>query len=121
MALWNESPLKYAPNCNTPTLFIHSDEDYRCPLPDALAMFSCLKRAGCPARLCLFHGENHELSRSGRPDNRITRLREILSWFQTYRTREKRQEDPSLRSVEKRPAWVISRQAAKRWKKQKKQ
>lgn len=84
MALWNESPLKYAPNCNTPTLFIHSDEDYRCPLPDALAMFSCLKRAGCPARLCLFHGENHELSRSGRPDNRITRLREILSWFQTY-------------------------------------
>lgn len=83
-ALWDESPLKYAPNCNTPTLFIHSDEDFRCPLPDALAMFSCLKRAGCPARLCLFHGENHELSRSGRPDNRITRLEEILSWFQTY-------------------------------------
>ena len=47
-------------------------------------MFSCLKRAGCPARLCLFHGENHELSRSGRPDNRITRLEEILSWFETH-------------------------------------
>ena len=83
-ALWNESPLKYAPNCNTPTLFIHSDEDWRCPLPDALEMFSCLKRAGCPARLCLFHGENHELSRSGRPDNRITRLQEILNWFKAY-------------------------------------
>ena len=84
VALWNESPLKYAPNCNTPTLFIHSDEDWRCPLPDALEMFSCLKRAGCPARLCLFHGENHELSRSGRPDNRITRLQEILNWFKAY-------------------------------------
>ena len=83
-ALWNESPLKYAPNCNTPTLFIHSDEDWRCPLPDALEMFSCLKRAGCPARLCLFHGENHELSRSGRPDNRITRLQEMLNWFKAY-------------------------------------
>lgn len=47
-------------------------------------MFSCLKRAGCPARLCLFRGENHELSRSGRPDNRITRLEEILSWFIRY-------------------------------------
>ena len=54
------------------------------PLPDALEMFSCLKRAGCPARLCLFHGENHELSRSGRPDNRITRLQEIVTWFETY-------------------------------------
>lgn len=83
-ALWNESPLKYAPQCKTPTLFIHSDQDFRCPLPDALEMFSCLKRAGCPARLCLFHGENHELSRSGRPDNRITRLEEILSWFETH-------------------------------------
>ena len=83
-ALWNESPLKYAPNCKTPTLFIHSAQDFRCPLPDALEMFSCLKRAGCPARLCLFHGENHELSRGGRPDNRLTRLREIITWFETY-------------------------------------
>lgn len=83
-AMWEESPLKYAPNCSTPTLFIHSDQDFRCPLPDALSMFSCLKRAGCPARLCLFHGENHELSRSGRPDNRITRLEEILCWFKKY-------------------------------------
>ena len=83
-ALWNESPLKYAPSCKTPTLFIHSDQDFRCPLPDALEMFSCLKRAGCPARLCLFHGENHELSRSGRPDNRITRLEEIVAWFEAY-------------------------------------
>ena len=82
--LWEESPLKYAPRCKTPTLFIHSDLDFRCPVPDALAMFSCLKRQGCPARLCLFHGENHELSRSGRPDNRISRLEEILLWFTRY-------------------------------------
>ena len=53
-------------------------------LPDALEMFSCLKRAGCPARLCLFHGENHELSRSGRPQNRIRRMEEILNWFDHY-------------------------------------
>lgn len=46
--LWNESPLKHAPACRTPTLFIHSDQDFRCPMPDALEMFSCLKRAGCP-------------------------------------------------------------------------
>ena len=27
---WECSPLKYAEHCKTPTLFIHSDEDYRC-------------------------------------------------------------------------------------------
>ena len=30
---WQQSPLKYAKNVTTPTLFIHSLEDYRCPLP----------------------------------------------------------------------------------------
>ena len=31
--LWQQSPLRYADKAVTPTLFIHSDEDYRCPLP----------------------------------------------------------------------------------------
>lgn len=82
--LWKESPLKYAPNCTTPTLFIQSDEDYRCYMTDALAEFACLKRHGCKAKMCLFHGENHELSRSGKPSNRISRMKEILDWFDEY-------------------------------------
>lgn len=82
--MWNQSPLKYAPNCTTPTLFIQSDEDYRCYMTDAMAMFNALKMHGCPAKMCLFHGENHELSRSGRPQNRISRMREILNWFDRY-------------------------------------
>ena len=47
-------------------------------------MFSALKRNGTPARLVLFHGENHELSRSGRPQNRVRRMEEILAWFDRY-------------------------------------
>lgn len=82
--LWKQSPLQYAPNCKTPILFIHSDEDYRCYMAEGFAMYSAVKRNGCPARLCLFHGENHELSRSGRPENRIDRMTEILSWMDTY-------------------------------------
>ena len=39
---------------------------------------------GVPTRMCLFHGENHELSRSGKPKHRIRRLREITSWFDHY-------------------------------------
>ena len=82
--LWNQSPLKYANNITTPTLFIHSDEDYRCPLEQGLQMFSALVDRGVPARLCLFHGENHELSRSGKPLHRLRRLKEITDWFDAY-------------------------------------
>ncbi|MDD6143668.1 MAG: S9 family peptidase [bacterium] len=82
--LWQHSPLKYAANAVTPTLFIHSDEDYRCPLAEGLQMYTALVDRGVPARLCVFHGENHELSRSGKPSHRVRRLKEITDWFERY-------------------------------------
>ncbi len=82
--LWESSPLKYADRVKTPTLFLHSDEDYRCPLPEALQMYTALQLFGVDTRLCLFHGENHELSRSGKPRHRVTRLAEITNWFDRY-------------------------------------
>lgn len=82
--LWRMSPLKYAQNCATPTLFIHADEDCRCPLEQALQMYTALLRQGTPARLALFHGQGHELSRSGAPKARMLRLREILDWLERY-------------------------------------
>ena len=60
--MWEHSPMRYAANVKTPTLFIHSDEDYRCPLAEGLQMYTSLAALGVPTRLCLFHGENHELS-----------------------------------------------------------
>ena len=82
--LWEHSPLRYAKNVKTPTLFIHSDEDYRCPLDQGLQMYAALVDRGIPARICVFHGENHELSRSGKPLHRIRRLTEITNWFEKY-------------------------------------
>lgn len=82
--LWEHSPLKYAADVKTPTLFIHSDEDYRCPLEQGLQMFTALCDRGVEARLCLFHGENHELSRSGKPKHRVRRLTEITDWFEDH-------------------------------------
>ena len=87
-ALWDHSPLKYAENVKTPTLFIHSDQDYRCPLPEGIQMMEALVVRGVPARLVLFHGENHELSRSGKPVHRLRRLREITEWFDRYTKKE---------------------------------
>lgn len=82
--MWNNSPLKYADKAKTPTLFIQSDEDYRCWMADAIQMMTALRMHGVDTRLCLFHGENHELSRSGKPKHRIRRLKEITGWFDRY-------------------------------------
>ena len=82
--LWARSPLAYAKNVKTPTLFIHSDEDYRCPLEQGLQMAASLMERGVETRLCLFHGENHELSRSGKPKHRLRRLQEITDWFEKH-------------------------------------
>ena len=91
--LWDHSPLKYAANIETPTLFIHSDQDYRCPLEQGLQLYTAMKDRGIPARLCMFHGENHELSRSGKPKHRVRRLQEITDWFETYSAEKKTAED----------------------------
>ncbi|MCC8046834.1 MAG: S9 family peptidase [Clostridiales bacterium] len=90
--MWNASPLKYAANAKTPTLFIHSDEDYRCPLGEGLQLYTALVDHGVPARMCIFKGENHELSRSGRPRGRLRRLQEITAWIEHYTKSEQKGE-----------------------------
>lgn len=82
--LWDHSPLKYADNVKTPTLFIHSDEDYRCPLEQGLQLYTALVDRGVESRFVMFKKENHELSRSGRPLNRVKRLQEITDWMEMY-------------------------------------
>lgn len=82
--MWDQSPIKYAPNVTTPTLFIHSDEDYRCPLEQGLQMYTRIKENGTDTKMYIFHGENHELSRSGKPKGRIKRLEAIKEWFDKY-------------------------------------
>ncbi|MDR1832551.1 MAG: S9 family peptidase [Fusobacteriaceae bacterium] len=82
--LWWHSPMKYADQAKTPTLFIHSVEDYRCWLAEGIQMFTSLRYHGVEARLCMFRGENHELSRGGKPKHRIRRLEEMTAWFNKY-------------------------------------
>jgi dipeptidyl aminopeptidase/acylaminoacyl peptidase len=86
--MWRQSPLKYADRIKTPTLVLHSDNDYRCPVAEGIQLFYALRHHNIPSRLCVFHGENHELSRSGKPKNRIRRLREITAWMDKYLKKE---------------------------------
>lgn len=82
--LWGMSPLKFVNRAKTPTLFIHSTEDYRCPVPEALQLYTALTCNGVETRMVLFKGENHELSRSGKPMHRIRRLTEITGWMNSH-------------------------------------
>jgi acylaminoacyl-peptidase len=87
-AMWEASPLKYACNAKTPILFIHSLCDYNCTLDQGIQMFTAMKYFGVESRMCLFEGENHSLSRSGKPRHRMRRLQEMTDWFERYLTKQ---------------------------------
>jgi len=82
--LRRQSPLALAEGVSTPTLLIHSEEDWRCPVEQAQRFYVALKRAGVVTELLLFPGEGHELSRSGLPSHRVARFEAILDWFDTH-------------------------------------
>ena len=75
------SPLTYAKNIVTPLLIIHAEEDLRCPIEQAEQLFVALKKLRREVRFVRFPGENHEMSRAGKPRHRLERFRHILEWF----------------------------------------
>jgi dipeptidyl aminopeptidase/acylaminoacyl peptidase len=76
-----QSALAHAGSITTPTLVIHSEEDWRCPVEQGARLYVELKRRGVPTEFLLFPGEGHELSRSGRPRHRLARLEHVLRWW----------------------------------------
>lgn len=82
--LLKHSPLTYVKNITTPLLIIHGDEDWRCPIEQAEQLYVCLKRLKREVQLVRFPGANHELSRSGHPQQRVERLTRIVDWFNNH-------------------------------------
>ena len=76
-----QSPMAHVAQVTTPTLVIHSEQDWRCPVEQGQRWFVELKRRGVPAELLLFPGEGHELTRSGRPQHRLVRFEHVLDWW----------------------------------------
>ena len=81
---WKRSPLAYVDDVTTPLLIIHSEEDWRCPVEQAEQLFTALKVLGKEVEFLRFPGENHELSRSGKPKHRLERLAAIVEWFDRH-------------------------------------
>ncbi|MBN2781540.1 MAG: S9 family peptidase [Candidatus Marinimicrobia bacterium] len=78
-ALW--SPLTYIDRIETPLMFIHSENDLRCPMEQAERLYAPLRYMGRDVKLVRFPESSHGLSRGGRPDRRVKRLELILEWF----------------------------------------
>ncbi|HLJ45312.1 MAG TPA: S9 family peptidase [Bryobacteraceae bacterium] len=81
---WDASPLKYAKNVKTPTLVLHSDNDYRVPIEQGEQWFRALKHYGVNAELVLFPRENHNLTRTGEPKHLVESLNWQIYWFERF-------------------------------------
>jgi dipeptidyl aminopeptidase/acylaminoacyl peptidase len=75
-------------------------EDYRCWMVEGIQFFTALKKLGKEAEMVLFPGENHDLSRVGKPKHRVARLEHYLRWLDGHL---KVQENPQQSSSPKAP------------------
>lgn len=80
-AMRAQSPMARVGDVRTPTLVVHSEQDWRCPPEQAQRYWAALKRNGVETALLLFPGENHELTRSGQPRHRVERFEHVLRWW----------------------------------------
>jgi len=83
-AMVSQSPMGRVDEVVTPTLVIHSENDWRTPVEQGQRWFTALRARDVPVELLLFPGEGHELSRSGRPRHRRQRFEHILRWWQKH-------------------------------------
>ena len=81
---WDRSPLKYARNVKTPTLILHSDNDYRVPIEQGEQWFRALKHFGVTTEIVFFPRENHNLTRTGEPKHLVESLNWQLYWFDRF-------------------------------------
>ena len=75
------SPIFYADRVKTPVLFIHSLEDYRCPLDQSLMFYHVLKAMNKEAYIAIFKKGEHGHSVRGTPRHRMKRYRIFLQFF----------------------------------------
>jgi dipeptidyl aminopeptidase/acylaminoacyl peptidase len=81
---WDASPLKYVRNVRTPTLILHSDNDFRVPIEQGEQWFRALQHYGVPSEIVFFPRENHNLTRTGEPKHLVESLNWQLYWFERY-------------------------------------
>ncbi len=80
-AVRRQSPMTYAGRIDTPTLIVHAEEDWRCPIEQAEQLFAALAVRRVETELVRVPGANHDLTRAGRPSHRVERFRIVHDWW----------------------------------------
>jgi len=82
--LVERSPLTYAPKVKTPLLILHAERDLRCPIEQAEQFFTALRLHGVETQFVRFPEDNHDLTRGGKPRNRVEHAQRIADWFDAH-------------------------------------
>jgi dipeptidyl aminopeptidase/acylaminoacyl peptidase len=83
-AYWKYSPLHYANKVKTPTLVLHSDNDYRVPIEQGEQWFRALQHFGVVSEIVMFPRENHNLTRTGEPKHLVESINWQCYWFDRF-------------------------------------
>ena len=65
------APVRYIKNWKTPTLIIHGEQDYRCPIGEGLYLFEALQYHGVDSEMVVFPDEGHW----------IQKPRNVVAWY----------------------------------------
>ena len=77
------SPLTYAPAITTPTLIIHSENDYRCPIEQGEQLYVWLKKLGrAPVEFIRVPRASHTINAS--PRQRLQVREKVFEWIERY-------------------------------------
>jgi dipeptidyl aminopeptidase/acylaminoacyl peptidase len=78
---WEASPIAHVADADTPTLIVHSENDFRVPIHNAEVLYRFLRKNDVESEFVRYPREGHELSRSGEPAHVVDRLERIVNWF----------------------------------------
>ena len=80
-ALWQWSPLRYVRQAQTPTMFIHGEQDNDVHITQAEEMYMALRRRGVDSVFVRYPREGHGFRE---PKHRVDALERTLDWFDKY-------------------------------------
>ncbi len=78
------SPTTYAAQITTPSLIIHAENDFRCPIEQAEQLFATLRRVGTEATFVRVPDESHGLTRNGSPHHRVDRFAIVHDFYNKH-------------------------------------
>lgn len=80
------APVRHIKDWKTPTLIIHGERDYRCPIGEGLNLFEALQYHKVPSELLIFPEENHWILK---PRNAVVWYETVLDFLSRHMSRDR--------------------------------